>query len=289
MKKRLVCVLPSKDESVTIESVLSNLIATIEQIEFVSLVKIILTDDSTDSTREIARRFDLVEVINGGGALGRAMVRGLWRSKKYEPDIVVSLDSDGQLDLGELKIFLDYFNNNQVDLLLGSRFMNGDHIEYKYPFINKIGVILLSTFLSIATKQKITDSHGGLRVMSRHFIEQVKVAGSHTYVQETIIGAARSGLKIHELESKWLLRRSGGSRVVGNIPRYIRRTLPYLVYRTNYDLSLFLPVAVIFAIYGRYIDSQFLKVFAFILFSISLVCRVMGLRGDQKDVLSTKD
>ncbi len=289
MSLKVVCVLPSRNEAATIESVLGNLKLILQDISGVDLVRIILTDDSDDETRAIASRIELVEIIDGGGSLGRAMTRGLHHSRQYNPDIVISLDSDGQLDMKEVKRFLDVFQRNSVDLLLGSRFLNGDHIQYKYPFINKIGVILLSGGMSLATKQKITDSHGGLRVMSRRFIDQVKVAGSHTYVQETIIGAAKSGLKIMEIESAWLERQSGGSRVVANIPRYIRRTLPYLIYRTGYDLSLVLPIGLIFIVYGKYLKDLALVSVGFTAIIVSIFCRILGIKGDRKDVLSTKN
>ncbi len=289
MTKKLVCVLPSRNEAETIEQVLKRLIETLEGISEVSLVKIILTDDSTDETRSIAANFHLVEIIDGGGALGRAMIRGLRRSRIYDPDIVISLDSDGQLDMSEVKSFLEFFNQEKIDLLLGSRFMNGDHIEYKYPFINRVGVILLSSFLTIATGQRITDSHGGLRIMSRRFIDQVQVAGNHTYVQETIIGAARRGLVIKEIASVWLIRKSGGSRVVANIPKYIRRTLPYMLYRAAYDLKILLPVGFIFLVYGNYLKSTTLLAIGALALLISIFCRTLGIIGDRKDVVSAKD
>lgn len=288
MTQRLVCVLPSKNEVETIKQVLSKLVETLQNVSDIELIKIILTDDSDDETRAIASTFEKVEVIDGGGALGRAMIRGLWKARSYDPDIVVSLDSDGQLDMSEVKTFLNHYLNEKVDLLLGSRFMNGDHIEYQYPFINKVGVILLSTFLSMATKQRITDSHGGLRVMSRKFIDQVKVAGNHTYVQETIIGAARNGLIIKEIQSVWLIRKSGGSRVVANIPRYIRRTLPFILFRAAYDLKFFLPIGSVFLIYGKYLSSLTLMLLGGLSLLVSIFCRALGIMGDRKDVISAK-
>jgi len=284
--ERVVCVLPSRDEAETIEQVLSDLIATLSKVEGVKLEKIILSDDSIDQTREISRNFELVEIIDGGGALGRAMYRGLKRSLKYNPDIILSLDSDGQLDMQEVVRFIEVFRKDEVDLLLGSRFIGGDLIDYKYPFINKIGVVLLSTFLSIATGKRVTDSHGGLRVMRRKFVEAVKVAGSHTYVQETIIYAAKKGFKFKEVESVWLLRKSGGSRVVGNIPKYIVRTLPYMLYRSDYDLRLILPASVVFIIYANYLQSNLLYFLGTLLLVMAVFLRILGMRGDRQDALS---
>lgn len=285
MSARIVCVLPTRNEAATIREVISALKKELSKDAQVELVQIIVTDDSEDETRQYASEFTDVEVIDGGGALGIAMFRGLKHSLKYRPDLVISLDSDGQLDMNEIHTFLKTYREAEVDLVLGSRFLKGDLIEYRYPKINRFGVIMLSQYLSYSSGYKITDSHGGLRVMSPKCVSEIKVAGKHTYVQETIISAARAGLKICEVESVWRERISGESRVVAHIPRYIVRTLPFIIYRAGYDLKILVPIGLGLLGLALYAQLPFLSLIGGGCLMIAFAIRVLGLRGDQRDVL----
>lgn len=285
MSSRIVCVLPTRNEAATIREVISSLKKELSKDSELELVKIIITDDSDDETRQYAGEFPDVEIIEGGGALGIAMYRGLKRSLYYQPDLIISLDSDGQLDMNEVHTFLKTYREAQVDLLLGSRFLKGDLIEYRYPKINRFGVIMLSSYLSWASGYKITDSHGGLRIMSPRCILNIRVAGRHTYVQETIISSARAGLRICEVESVWRERISGESRVVAHIPRYIIRTLPFIIYRAGYDLKVILPLALALLTLASYSKSALAAFVGAVCLFTALGIRILGLRGDQRDVL----
>jgi hypothetical protein len=79
----------------------------------------------------------------------------------------------------------------------------------------------------------LTDSHGGLRAMRPEVVRNQEIIGTYTYVQETIIDALKKGFRIFEVPSAWRPRRSGGSRVVGSISRYVMYTLPVLLIRSG--------------------------------------------------------
>ncbi|MFP5520778.1 MAG: glycosyltransferase family 2 protein [Bdellovibrionia bacterium] len=124
-------VIPTKNEEMTIQSVIQTLgeIARAQEWQY----KIFLVDDSNDRTSEIAKSLGAT-VINGENkGLGYAVLKGLRFALDPTCDRLVSLDSDGQVDLHELVDFVKYSMNNDVDLLLSSRFLNGNHLDYTYP------------------------------------------------------------------------------------------------------------------------------------------------------------
>ena len=209
---------------------------------------IIITDDSKDLTRQIAREENAV-IINGGGkGLGYAMYRGLKASLTYDPDYIISYDADGQCNPEEIMSFLAPLDSGEFDLVLGSRFQKSELVKYKYRFKNRAGVRILVRILRSLTGLQLTDSHGGIRAMRPDVVKELEMLGTHTYVQETIIDAVEKGFRVKEIPSAWCKRDHGGSRVVASIPMYIFYTLPILIIRSKqhikwlYSAGIFLNV-----------------------------------------------
>ena len=73
--------------------------------------------------------------------------------------------------------------------MIGSRFLNGNHVRCSYRFIKRFGIMVLARILRSFTGLKITDSHGGIRAIRPQVVEKLEMIGTHTYVQETIIDA----------------------------------------------------------------------------------------------------
>lgn len=240
MKTRSVSfVIPTKNEEATINEVILSVKANVEHAGYI-LREIVVVDDSEDSTRRLASEAGAIVVSGESRGLGHAMLIGLKRSLQGSPDCVVSLDSDGQVDLSEIPKFIDALDTNGADLVLGSRFLNDHLIEYDYPAINRFGTRVLSWILRRATGLNLTDSHGGIRAMRPEVIKKLKLLGRHTYVQETIIDAHENGFKVIEIPSKWKKRDFGQSRVVRSIPRYVLYTLPVIILRCRPHLKFFL-------------------------------------------------
>lgn len=227
---RIALVLPSKDEEATLAEVVAEIRAGFAAAGLAEPI-LIAADDSRDGTRRLARGLG-VRVVNGEGkGLGYAMRKGLKAALSFAPDIVMSMDSDGQSDPREVLRFLEPLARGEADMVIGSRFLEPGLIRYRYPRINRFGIVVLTSMLRRVTGLPLTDSHGGLRAMRPEVVRNQEIIGTHTYVQETIIDALRKGYRIREVPSVWRPRRSGRSRVVGSISRYVMYTLPVLVIR----------------------------------------------------------
>ena len=224
------CLILTKNE----ENTISPLLSEVKQ-RFRSLglgePDFVVSDDSTDRTSELAAAEGAYVVSGGNQGLGRAYVCGLKKCCELGPDRILVLDGDGQADLNDLTSFIHAMDFENVDLVTGSRFFDTDSVSYDYPYVNRMGTRILSTYLSWMTGQRFTDSHGGLRLMTGALAKQQKIYGRHTYVQESIVDAFQKGFKIVEIPSLWRKRAHGESRVVSSVFRYARRTLPYLIFR----------------------------------------------------------
>lgn len=241
---KVAVVIPTKNESETIGSLIKEIRSKCESFG-INHVDIIITDDSRDKTRQIARAAGATVVVGGGKGLGSAMYKGLKEALRFQPEIIISLDADGQVDLNEIEAFKKALVENDADLVLGSRFKAKDLIHYKYKFINRFGVRVLVKILNFLTKLNLTDSHGGIRAMRPQVVESLEIIGTHTYVQEAIIDAYENGYKVIEIPSAWLVRQNGKSRVVLSIPKYIFYTLPVLILRSGGHIQLLFPLGLI--------------------------------------------
>lgn len=246
MKTKVTCVLPTKNEEITIGEVISSIKCKFSQLEGYELIDIIVVDDSSDGTRKVAMENGAEVIIGGGQGLGSAIFRGLKKASRKETELIISMDTDGQVDTDEISEFLRVQRVDDVDLVLGSRFLNNQSVFYSYPFINRIGVRILVWILNRITKLGLSDSHGGMRVMRREVAEELELIGTHTYVQETIIDACEKGFRVKEIPSVWKKREHGSSRIVGNIPKYIFYTLPILILRSGQHIRLLYPLGIFF-------------------------------------------
>ena len=235
-QSKVCIVLPTKNEESFIQEIITDIFSKFEEYGLYKPT-IIVIDDSKDKTKQLAIEVGAT-VINGGGkGLGFAMYQGLKYALNFNPDYIVSCDADGQADLNEIPKFLKPLEIDEADLVISSRFLKPNLVFYKYKWINRTGVRILSKILSSFVGQKITDNHGGIRAMRASVVRELEMLGTHTYVQETIIDASDKGFRIKEIPSVWKKRKAGKSRVVSSIPTYIFYTLPILIIRSKQHIK----------------------------------------------------
>ncbi len=282
----IVVVLPTRDEAATTRSVIEELRVAFQENGLPEPV-IVIADDSCDETRHMAAGMG-VRVVNGEGkGLGFAMQKGLKAALTLNPDVVCSMDADGQSDPREIMKFLEPLARREADMVLGSRFLQPGLIQYRYRAINRLGTIILAGILRRVTGLPLTDSHGGLRAMRAEVVRHFDILGTHTYVQETIIDAHQKGFRIKEVPSVWRKRERGKSRVVGSIPKYIMYTLPILMIRSGmhvrwlYRLAFWIVVAAVVYFVVIFAEAGFSKERLYDRIPALLCIAMMGIIGIQ--------
>lgn len=235
-ENKICFVLPTKNEMHTIGSLIESLKKLANENGWIS--QIVVVDDSDDQTRSIAEKAG-AEVVPGGNiGLGAAVIFGLRRALEKNPHWIITLDSDGQVDISEIPKFLELAKNEGAQMVTSSRFLGTENFDYRYPWLNWVGNRILVSLLFLSSGKFFTDSHGGIRVMKKELAENFYLIGKHTYVQETLIQACRAGAKIIELPSRWKVREHGKSRVLHSIFRYMYRTSPALAFHMRIHFGL---------------------------------------------------
>lgn len=186
--------------------------------------RIILIDDgSNDKTSEIANYLGatvLHHTQNMG--VGAAMRTGTNYAKKVKPDLVVSLDGDGQHKPSDIPKIIQPILSGQADFVLGSRFLQGDP---PMPLIKLAGNKLLSLLVSILTNVRVTDAQSGFRALRGEALIALNLEGNKTYVQEMIIELCLKGYKLKEVPIIVMPRKYGSSKVTSSIIKYIIKSL----------------------------------------------------------------
>jgi len=148
---------------------------------------VVVDDGSKDNTSQIAKNAGAVVLrhfINRGQ--GAALQTGFDYAKKVGADIVVTFDADGQNKPEEVAKIIEPLLIGQIDVALGSRFMER---KSNVPLIKKIvlrgGILFERLFVGV----KLSDAHNGFRAFSKKAINlielnQDKMAHATEVIQE---------------------------------------------------------------------------------------------------------
>lgn len=173
-------VIPVLNEEQSVEKVARGCLAAREKIQQAggldAVHVVVVSDGSTDRSVEIARSIDGVTtvVFEHNRGYGAAIQAG-WEAKPAE--LVGFLDGDGTCDPEFFATLIERMNAEQADMALGSR-MGADS---RMPRLRRFGNWLFATLLGVLSRQSITDSASGMRVIRRSALPRLQPlpAGLH--------------------------------------------------------------------------------------------------------------
>jgi glycosyltransferase involved in cell wall biosynthesis len=160
---------------------------------------LIVDDGSTDATGEIAEKLGAIVVRHekneGYGAALRTIFQ---KAKELHVDALVILDSDGQHDPNDIKILVDRLEKGDVDVVIGSRFIQGN--QQHIPKYRIFGMKVLDNATKIAGARTNTDTQSGFRVYGKRAIDVIRISGNGMSAgSEILIQVTENNLKIAEL------------------------------------------------------------------------------------------
>ncbi|MGB3908585.1 MAG: glycosyltransferase family 2 protein [Methanomethylovorans sp.] len=196
-------VMPSMNEESTIRTCIMKAMSFFETRGVEG--EIIVVDNSTDRTAEIARSMGAV-VIPSVKGYGNAYLKGLARATG---DYIAIADADNTYDLNELPMFFDILMNGEADFVIGSR-LKGNIKKGAMPWLHQyIGNPFLTWMLNVLFGTSISDAHCGMRAFTREALEKMNLK-SHgmELASEMVIEAADKGLRIKEVPISYDVRDS---------------------------------------------------------------------------------
>ena len=161
--------------------------------------RVILVDDgSGDGTADVARQAGahvVVHPVNLGQ--GAALQTGIELALAEGADVIVTFDADGQHHASDIANLLAALKTHQADFALGNRFMGG---AVDMTGTRRMLLRAATAFTRLTTGLRITDTHNGLRAMTRRGASHIGLRQNRmAHASEILHQIAASGLKFIEV------------------------------------------------------------------------------------------
>jgi glycosyltransferase involved in cell wall biosynthesis len=180
---------------------------------------LVVDDGSSDETAaRAAEAGATVAALPFNQGLGAALQTGYLYALREGYDFCAHLDADGQHPPAEVARLLEEVRADRADLVIGSRYrepgegaseIGGD--DYRPTISRRIGTSVFRFFLTLATRQRFTDTTSGMRAANRRVMRLFSENYSPDFAEiESLQLAVRQGLRVEEVPVR-MLERVGGS------------------------------------------------------------------------------
>ncbi|MCX9085584.1 MAG: glycosyltransferase family 2 protein [Candidatus Methanoperedens sp.] len=188
-------IIPCMNEEKTIGICIKKALSTLEHEGLEG--EIIVSDNSTDDSRNIAQRLGAKVVVPERKGYGNAFQEGFRHAKgKY----FLLADADDTYDLGEMPKFINPLKANKADLVMGTR-LKGVIKKNSMPWLHRyIGNPILTSTLNELFNTHLTDAHCGMRSITKEAYDKLDIrSDGMEFASEMIIEVARKKLRMTEV------------------------------------------------------------------------------------------
>lgn len=226
----IIALIPAYNEGESIKNIISLTRKYVDHI-------IVCNDGSSDKTADIVSKMN-VDLVNHMKNIGKGQaLRTLFKeATKYNPDIIVTLDGDGQHDPLEIPRLLKEIVYNKSDVVIGSRFLQGSVTDITR--VRSFGLKTINLLERLLFNFKISDTQSGFRAFSNsafQIFSNSREIGYGTEMEQNIL-AHKYGLQISEVpvtityknlpnSSKKHFIKHGFELLTVMVRQYIRNTL----------------------------------------------------------------
>jgi len=193
INKNIIAVIPAYNE----ENSIGNIILSTKK--YVNDI-IVYDDGSSDKTSEIAIKYGAKLITNkkrkGKGTALKILFK---EAIKYKPDIIISIDADGQHDPSDIPELIKPIIYDDLDIIIGSRFLKGSFTDI--PSLRNFGLKFINFLHGFLFRLQIKDTQSGFRAFSNKAFKIVLESNENGYgiESEQLIMAKNEGLKISEV------------------------------------------------------------------------------------------
>jgi len=176
-----------------------NIAGIIQKLSEIVDTVIVCNDGSSDNTGKIAEKMGAV-VINHQRNMGYGnAIRSLFlKARELGSDMLVTLDSDGQHRIEDVMPIVEPIIKNQADLVIGSRFLEGN--QENIPKYRKAGIKMITKLANTSLEENVTDSQSGFRAYNKNILSEITPSERGMGVSnEILMKASKKGFKIAEV------------------------------------------------------------------------------------------
>src|SRR6478735_6682235 len=174
--------------------VIARVVADVKRAGYRALV---VDDGSTDATGAVAAEAGGIVVrhsINLGQGAG--LQTGIEFALSEGADVIVTFDADGQHRAADIAVLIDALARQGTDFALGSRFLG---TSLNQPPARRMLLKAATLFTRLTTGLRVTDTHNGLRAMTRRGAAALKLRQNRmAHASECLSQLGSSGLRYVE-------------------------------------------------------------------------------------------
>lgn len=193
---KILLIIPAYNEQDNILQTVNKIKSYDEQLDY-----IVINDGSTDDTLKILKENNLkhINLINNLG-IGGAVQTGYKYAYENDYDIAIQFDGDGQHDVAYVKNICEPLIEGQVDMCIGTRYLDKSSSEFQSTFMRRFGANIISMFIKICCRKKITDPTSGFRAANKNVIEEFAKYYPIEYPEpESTVSLLVNGYKVKEV------------------------------------------------------------------------------------------
>jgi glycosyltransferase involved in cell wall biosynthesis len=188
----VVAIIPAYNESKRIAETIT------ETLKYVASV-IVIDDGSADGTQEIAIASG-AKVIRHTFNMGKgaALKTGFKECMRLNPDIVITIDADGQHDPKDIPRLIEPLEKKAADAVIGSRYAGSSS---SIPAYRQAGLSIIGLLDKYVAKSIVSDSQSGFRAFSKEALPIVSSFNSTGFgvESEQIRLIEQYGLRVAEV------------------------------------------------------------------------------------------
>ncbi|MGN0496583.1 MAG: glycosyltransferase family 2 protein [Lachnospiraceae bacterium] len=205
---KILVIIPAYNEEKSIVNVIEKLKKDYPLADY-----IVINDCSTDDTLTVMKehQYNYLDLpINLG--IGGGVQSGYRYAYENHYDIAIQIDGDGQHDTGYLSRVIEPLQNNEADIVIGSRFI--DKQGFQSSVMRRIGIRFLSDLIYLCCGTRVHDATSGFRGVNRTYIEAYARQYPQDYPEpEAIVESSLQGARIMEVPVVMKERENGSSSI----------------------------------------------------------------------------
>lgn len=176
---------------------------------------VVINDGSKDDTKKVLDDNNIPYIdlpMNLG--IGGAVQTGYKYAYYNNYDIAIQYDGDGQHDVNYVKNIIKPIEEDNKNLVIGSRFIKSDDDNFKSTKMRRVGINIISKLIKWKTKKRIYDTTSGFRAADKKVIELFANNYPTEYPEPiSSVNVLLNGYSIEEVPVKMRPRLEGKSSI----------------------------------------------------------------------------
>lgn len=217
--KKYSIVVPIYNEEKNINSFFNDFNKFLEEFPKENLELIIVNDDSSDQSKNfilnwIQKNKDINhKIINNMSNLGYGNSLKIGISNSINENIII-IDCDQTYQFSDVKLLIEKFNNEDLDMIVGSRIASIKKRGSYYFNLKNIAREFIRLFASFMTKKKIKDINSGLRIFKKDKFKKVQdfLPNGFSFTSSITCLFFQNNFKVNYADINYFIR-SGKSKI----------------------------------------------------------------------------